>query len=161
MVTIGEIVGNSYVRSEKERKRELEKGFGPFPYGAYIAARYERKHEMREFASQLQQIGILVTSSWLHEPDYTPDELLHLSSAVMRGYAEDDLRDIASASVFIYFTEETPSIRGGRHVECGYAMGLKKPILVVGKPENIFCHLNRVRLFDGKEEVLQWIQNLS
>lgn len=100
----------------------------------YLAARYSRRDEMEEIAAQLAGRGAGVTSRWIRgEHEGLPAELC----------AADDVADIAVADAVIAFTEPegSPYSRGGRHVEAGIALGLRKPLLVVGPPENIFYSL--------------------
>jgi len=53
------------------------------------------------------------------------------------------LDDIKRADVVAVFTD-APSSTGGYHVEFGYALGLDKPIEVVGPPLNVFHALTLV-----------------
>src|SRR3712207_4744657 len=110
----------------------------------YLASRYSRREELRGYREELIAAGIDVTSRWLiedHEWVGTPDEVLPVD--VGRRLGEEDLADIRAADLVVAFTEpprSTPS-RGGRHVELGYALALRIPILLVGPRENVFCCL--------------------
>ena len=61
--------------------------------------------------------------------------------------AEIDVADIEACEIVIVFSEtprETNS-RGGRHVELGMALALKKRIFVVGPVENVFMSLPQIQ----------------
>lgn len=75
---------------------------------AYLAARYSRRDEMREYAEVLEGLNLATVEcawiagdhDWSGEAD-TPEAL-----AAAQQYAIDDLRDLARAQVVIVFTEE-------------------------------------------------------
>jgi len=116
----------------------------------YLAARYGRRLEMVGYAADLESIGAEVVSTWIdghHETrpnideDATPEE-----KAI---WAREDLYDVARCDVLVAFTERAgTSSRGGRHVETGYALGLGKPVCIVGPIENVFHALDEVSRFD-------------
>lgn len=112
----------------------------------YLAARYTSKLLLKTYAEQLRKEGIEVTSSWLEEPHAPNTTMDELPEKDLTQYASDDLKDIDAADALVFFSIEPTqkSVRGGRHVEFGYALGTKKPILVVGPRENIFHHLPTV-----------------
>jgi nucleoside 2-deoxyribosyltransferase len=115
----------------------------------YLAARYSRMEEMRVHAERLKASGIEVTSRWilgLH--DKAPPALC----------ASDDIEDIRSADAVVVFADDPGHItgrpsRGGKHVEFGLALGLGKPIYLVGRPENVFQHLPQVVCVKDVSEV--------
>lgn len=111
----------------------------------YLAARFSRKRELQGYARRLADLGVNVTSRWLrdgaHEWTGTPDHLIpHVAQAAFAG---EDLEDVATADAFVLFTEEVNrhGTRGGRMVELGYALALKKNVAIIGPRENVFCHL--------------------
>lgn len=109
---------------------------------AYLASSYSRRHEMQGRRTQLHDEGIVVTSRWLDDEDpWDPAD--HA-----RGYrlAAKDLEDIREADVVVCFTGEPVTTTGGRHVEFGYALGIGKPIVVVGPAENVFYCLRNERI---------------
>lgn len=106
----------------------------------YLAAMYSQKEEMKQYAADLAVNGVTVTSSWLTEP-HSPNTQLHeIADTLLAEYALRDFADIREADGMIFFSQPatTPTLRGGRHVEFGYALALHKPIIVVGPKENIF-----------------------
>lgn len=111
----------------------------------YLAASYSRRIEMTEYAKLLESDGHTITSDWItgiHEQTPWTETT----------YAQDDLRCIREAEVFLSFTEpeDVPNLRkrGGRHVEFGYAFAYGKHCVIVGPRENAFYHLLNVHQFD-------------
>ena len=113
----------------------------------YLAARYSLKNQMVEYAHELRSLDIEVTSRWLEEPHSPTSQIGDVSEDLMRQYAQIDVEDIHAADTLVFFSVDptTPTVRGGRHVEFGYALALGKSILVVGPKENIFHFLPSVR----------------
>lgn len=131
----------------------------------YLAARYTRRLELCEYRAALESIGIDVTSRWLNGShqlsdagvpigdsgealveDDTSQEAAHLRAK----FATDDYEDVAAADLLIAFTQPPRSDkgRGGRHVEFGIALGLGKPIVVIGPRENVFTWLPQIQQHD-------------
>jgi nucleoside 2-deoxyribosyltransferase len=113
----------------------------------YIAARYSAKEDMKRVAAHLENEGHTITSRWLDEkysPSVTMDQV---AGEDLVSFAVDDLADIERADVFLLFSVDPliPTVRGGRHVETGFAIASGKTVFVVGPKENIFHHLPEVR----------------
>jgi len=137
----------------------------------YLAAQYARRLELCGYRDDLKRRGHVVTSRWLAgdhqigadgrilgEQGETWFEGTSASAAATRElFARHDLEDITAAEMVIAFTEDpglapaAGSARGGRHVELGYALGIRarghRPltIAVVGPRENLFCWLPELR----------------
>jgi hypothetical protein len=122
----------------------------------YLAARYSLKNEIREKAQDLINLGIEVTSSWLQEPHNPNIQLTEVSDELNSFYARQDIEDIRRAEWLVLFSQSPtlPGVRGGRHVEFGYALGLGKKLMVVGPKENIFHHLPNVIQVDTWEKAV-------
>lgn len=105
----------------------------------YLAARYSRKEEMSERAKELENLGISVTSRWLHEP-------ASANGLGSEEAAQQDIEDIDTSDLVVLFTEspEEAYVRGGRHFESGYAFGKGKPLITCGPIENTFHHIRKV-----------------
>jgi hypothetical protein len=107
----------------------------------YVAARFDtRERLLREVVEPLHLAGHEVTSRWLSADSDTPvlnadDLAANLTAGVVPG--TECLDDIKRADVVAVFTD-APSTTGGYHVELGYALGLGKPIQVVGPVLNVF-----------------------
>ena len=114
--------------------------------------------DMRKRKNELEAIhGLEVTSRWLKEAasfnasihDFTPAN--HMACAI------DDVEDILNADVVVLFTidGDTPTKRGGRHFESGFAYGRGRKLIVCGPRENIFHYLPDVTVCPTFEEVKQ------
>lgn len=129
----------------------------------YLAARYSRRLELCGYRGQLTQVGFEVPARWLNGSHQLDSEgrplgddgerLFEDGSADADHYrakfAQDDYDDVSSAGLLVAFTEEPRSgnSRGGRHVELGIALALRKRVIVVGPRENVFCWLPQVERF--------------
>ena len=102
---------------------------------------------MQAVAAILRAKGIQVTSSWLNEHWDAGTTMDQIPPKELSEFAAQDLADIVSADTLILFSMDPmiPGVRGGRHVEFGYALGRGKRIIVVGVKENIFHYLLRVK----------------
>lgn len=121
----------------------------------YLAARFSRQAEMRDYAAELARHGITVTSRWItgaHGESAETD----LPYDVLARCAVDDLGDIAGADAVVLFTD-SPSTRGGMWVELGYAIGCGIPVIVCGPPANIFCRLPEVVRVSSWPLVVSWL----
>ena len=126
----------------------------------YLAAQFGRRRELAAYAADLRAAGHEVTSRWLEQDNDAIDATLMTSpehAAMIPGLAVADLDDIAKADVFVSFTEhpDTPTKRGGRHVEFGYAIENGLSCIVVGHRENIFHHLPGVAVYATWPEALR------
>jgi len=129
----------------------------------YLAARYSRHEELRNYANQLEKIGCTVTSRWINgEHDAFDGELLgKLNREFARKCLDEDLQDLFAADTLIAFSEPACGgsfpcnglSRGGRHVEFGIALALGKRIFVVGPVENIFHISPGVRHYETFDQV--------
>lgn len=116
----------------------------------YLAAPYVARDQIRDYAAELTRIGYEVVARWLQEQheitDGTTGPATALDDDQVAGHAHDDLHDVTRANLFVLFTAEAvggETGSGGRHVETGYAIAKNIPVIVVGKPENIFHRLGR------------------
>ena len=106
----------------------------------YLAARIRRRDELQTYRAELEAAGLEVTSTWLTMPP--PAEW---SDEVWAHLAELDRADVLRADALILFTEPGEIDGGsGRHVEFGMALALQKPVIVVGRHENLFQRLPEV-----------------
>jgi len=123
----------------------------------YLAARYERRAELSEYAERLRSWGYVITSSWLKESDAATFEAI--TDDVRAEIARRDLADIRDCDLFIRFSETPRSVRttGGSLVEMGYALALPRTVLVVGPKENVFHYLDDVYQFDTFGDVLNYL----
>ena len=130
----------------------------------YLASRFSHKPQMQAHAADLAHDGIVVTSRWMRA-DYrwngVPEDAINEYELAL--CAMDDLDDIAAADVLVCFTEHPSAghTSGGRHVEAGYALGLGKPILVVGPRENIFYGLPGVAQVPDWDTARAWLRDYA
>ena len=116
----------------------------------YLAGRFSHRAWLQQRADELAALGYIdVTSTWLSGGTTVHDFVnleAHWDDA--RRVAAEDFLDVMSADLVILFTDdsEVPS-RGGRMVEFGIALALRKDVWIVGPRENVFCFLPRVRQF--------------
>ncbi len=130
---------------------------GVWPLKIYLAARYGLWEAMQVYGEHIEALGHETTSSWYHDVD--PDAEEDTDPDVLREEARLDIAGIEGADLVIVFTEALDchipgASRGGRHVEMGVALGMKKSVWIVGPRENIFCHHPNVVAFDTFDEVL-------
>jgi|SRR5271155_2117272 len=125
----------------------------------YLANQYRHKDAMKVAATELRAKGIDVTSTWMDEPHEPNAQLGDLSGDHLVEYAYRDLLEISQADILVFFSvpPTTQTVRGGRHVEFGYALGLRKPIVVIGPEENIFHFVSDVKHFATWEEAVYFL----
>ena len=108
----------------------------------YLAARYSRLNELKYYCTELENIGYTVTSRWIKGNHQINDPNDIITQA---RFAKEDYEDILASDLLISFTEPPRKLnnsRGGRHVEYGIALALKKKIIIIGYRENVFHYLN-------------------
>ena len=123
----------------------------------YLAGPYAARDLLGQYARELEQIGYRVGTRWLSEDHSitpaTEGPALALADEQAASHAHDDLIDVGKADILIAFTaaavlpeydRATRGTSGGRHIETGYALALKKPVVLVGQPENVFHRMPRV-----------------
>jgi nucleoside 2-deoxyribosyltransferase len=130
----------------------------------YLASRFSDKERMAEYAEILRQDGHIVTSRWLDETVKPDAHLDEITPEYAREVAYIDLEDIDYADTFVLFTVDprTPTVRGGRHFESGYAFyrwkeALIDEFVVVGPRENIFHYLDGVVQLDSFEQLREFL----
>lgn len=135
----------------------------------YLASRYSRNQELKQYKAALEEHGHVVNSRWLEgyeqrhgtENAELVEQHRDLSPIpeIGRLFAEDDVEDVLESEAIICFTEQTEgaSSRGGRHVEFGIALGFNllvflefsKRIIVIGPRENVFYCLEDVEHYSS------------
>jgi len=127
----------------------------------YLAARYSEKEDISAQALLFRANGIEVTSTWLEERHHPDTQMSEVSRDDLTCYAKSDIDDILRADWFVFHSVEPtiPTVRGGRHVEFGYALAMSKHILVVGPEENIFHHLPTIKHVNDWESALNFLVN--
>jgi len=111
----------------------------------YIAAPYQLKDQANAIAEQLRAKGFAITSTWLGDSQEDSPEAAAL-----------DLRAVERADVLLLINDPAWLTRGtgGRHVEFGYALALRKRVVVLGAaPGNVFHLLKHVERIDAIGEL--------
>ena len=109
----------------------------------YLAARYSRNAEMRQYRDELAEHGIIVSSRWIDQHggnvlESFVAEKLNSEPEYCSKYALVDLDDLAAADTVINFTGLSGGGKGGRHWEMGWAYAARKRQFLVGSRENVF-----------------------
>ena len=112
----------------------------------YLAAGYSRKAEIHKYKERLEAEGFTVVSTWTEEPHVIPENgdttkiFKSQTDPQKTEIATRDLEELDQADTLVLFSEDpdVPHVRGGRHVEFGYALKASKDIYVIGPKENIF-----------------------
>jgi hypothetical protein len=136
----------------------------------YLGGRYSRREELLRYAAELEslEIGLRVSANWLkggHEFPETPEIAEAAKPEIKASWAREDLTDIRFADLVLIFTEPVlgwaalPPSKGGTQVELGYAIGIRKPILIVGPRINVFHYLAEVGQVDNWATAIAWIMN--
>jgi hypothetical protein len=113
----------------------------------YLCAMYARLEWLQPFRREIEACGHECTAQWLT----TDDQQCPADGAAM------DVEDVRRSDAIICFTEH-PSVgytTGGRWVEFGIALALGIPIYIVGPPENVFCHLSHIHVYQYFPDALQ------
>ena len=119
----------------------------------YFAARYLHREELNGYRSELEALGIVVTSRWLATE---PRTLSEYGDEDWRNLGLIDQEDVLSADALVCFTEPPGEAgSGGRHVELG--MALARRVIVVGRREHIFHHLPEVEAVESWPEALRFL----
>jgi len=134
-------------------------------WNVYLAAAYNRKEEIKHFAKRLTHFlpNVEVVSSWIHE-SYSPNiTLKEVSEFELSATANKDFCELAKSNILIAFSQspEVPSVRGGRHVELGIALGLGDCLIcIIGPKENIFHYLDlpTINHFDSERDCVTFIE---
>ena len=96
------------------------------PLRLYVAGKWFDRTLIRSYIQQLRSAGVSITHDWTltEEEDKKSDE-------DCARFAEMDLNGVSeSDGVVVVLTDPTYAYRG-TCVECGAALGLRKPILVI------------------------------
>lgn len=107
----------------------------------YIASHDQKA--ARDVAKRLFENGYEITSRWVEKP-FKPTE--EWSEPERMQEATEDLMEVRLADVLILLAgpDKYP---GGKFVEAGYALGLGRPVIVVGRRENLVLWHPSVQLY--------------
>ena len=129
----------------------------------YIAAKFEKKEEVRSLYKILSEMGHNITSDWTLHKMIRPYKKNH---ELAEEYSIEDINGVKDCDVFILLTDEEKS--SGAHVELGAAIlsNIKsgKPIIyVIGShtANSMFYFHPSVKRMDNIEEVLSEIKTIN
>lgn len=117
----------------------------------YLASRYANKPVMCEARDRLVDAGHTVVSSWIDEPF---ESINDIDDQQRMEFALRDISDLRESDAVVLYTTGGGS---GCHHEFGFAMALKKILLIVGRRENIFHYLGRVDALNSTEELIGYL----
>ena len=119
----------------------------------YLACPFSDRPRAARVASILRGAGHEITSTWLSSP-YESDRYIPMPQRPT--WAETDLADVRRAELLIVLTADagTRHLGGARHFEAGYALALRKRILVVGEREILFYWSSRLEYLPTVEAAL-------
>ena len=123
----------------------------------YIASRDQAAG--RKLRDLLTGSGYSVASRWLEIADYTslPDD-----EAGRRIAATDDLEDVRDSDILLLRAEPDGAfVPGGKHVETGVALALGKPVVVLGRPENVFHWHPLVSVVSDEDKLLDKLERMT
>jgi hypothetical protein len=137
----------------------------------YLASRYKRREELCKYREELLELGHTVEARWLDGSHQISDKGTPIGDGgeamveatgghgkegekLMEKFARDDIEDVCFADAVINFTEppRSEANRGGRHVEYGIALALKKRLIIVGYRENLFHWVPFAEFYQTWEE---------
>lgn len=104
-------------------------------------------------AAVLERHGHAITSMW-HEKEFNPTE--KHTEAERAEIAEEDFADVSRANALVLIAGPD-KYSGGKFVEAGIAMGLGKPVVVIGRRENMLLWLPTVHAFDTPDEAARFL----
>lgn len=112
----------------------------------YLASRWEDREEIVTYRDYLEKHAHVVsTARWLTPTHPRLKAKVAKDRKTGEVVQDRDLEDILEADAVVVFSplKAHGNGTGGRHVECGIAIGTHKPILLVGVMENVF-HCNKL-----------------
>lgn len=143
----------------------------------YLAAMFGWKDQIKAYAEELRSLGIEVTSRWLDEKKPSNVTLDQCSDEYLENTAGIDIVDVvAGDDGLVLFTTDpkTPTPRGGRHFESGFAYAFvwlrkmlttfelgPKRLIIVGPRENIFHYRKDVIVVPDFEALKKLLIELS
>lgn len=118
----------------------------------YLAAKYNRRFELRPLVDQLETSGHESTAQWINNAE---------ESKGRAAAAQMDVDDVLRADVLIFFAEPKGSANsgGGRYFELGlaHASGLKIIVILVDDHETVFTALPNMIVVSNFDQALNQI----
>lgn len=112
----------------------------------YVSGTLTLMERRRVDAAVLEANGHQVTSNWLHEPELRVTDPNH-ETWEFRARANEDVEDITRSDAIVLYTDGV-STSGGRDVEWGIALALRKRLFIIGDEYNVFHRRAEAEQFD-------------
>src|SRR5215217_3955810 len=100
----------------------------------YLAARFERREQLRPIASKLTEMGHKIVSEWIWTDATREDE--ERVAGLAADIADRNMWDLANADLLVLFAEDDGgrvAYGGGRYWEAGVAWAWHMQIFLVGE----------------------------
>lgn len=124
----------------------------------YIAAHSQDK--AKALKECLEAFGHQVVSRWIISDTKFGQGVAAYSDAERRSLAVMDEEDVRACEALVLIAEaEGRMVPGGKHVETGIAMALRRPIFVVGRRENLFHWHPSVTVLTNENELPTALQS--
>jgi nucleoside 2-deoxyribosyltransferase len=122
----------------------------------FIAAPYDNKEIAEALGQRITSDNITVVSRW-HKPRSSSQNWEKASRQTRAKWATKDLNDLSHTDILIVLPDNDKLSRGGRMVEFGIFLALRKPILCVtttnGKDEgNVYTQLPQIGHVEWKTD---------
>ena len=126
----------------------------------YIAS--HSQESARHLKEAVEAAGLTIVSQWITADlkfshgaaAYSDEERIYLATM--------DENDVRRADALIVIAEqEGKMVPGGKHVETGIAIALNKPVIVLGRRENIFHWHPRVQIVPAVDDLLNALSRLK
>jgi hypothetical protein len=130
----------------------------------YLASRWEDRSEIIEYRNFLvKAAGIESTARWLTPTHPRLQDKVANDMKTGHTVQSRDVEDILRADVVIVFSPKKAhgNGTGGRHVECGIAIGRNKPILLCGIPENVFHCNDNVTVVPTVRKLIRHLKKIA
>ena len=130
----------------------------------YLAARFDRKAEMKELSLRIKELGVKVTSRWLDEESAPLGKRKY--EQFLTDTAQIDADDVKAADTLIRFSDDLSTLAipsrwgtGSRLEECGMAHAWSKQIIIVGPRQSLFDRFpQRIHVRDAAD-LLKYIEH--
>jgi nucleoside 2-deoxyribosyltransferase len=109
----------------------------------YVASHSQEK--ALEIAKLLQDNGHHITSRWIYQPF---NDTVTYTETQRQQIAEEDTDDVLISDILVLIAGPD-KYSGGKFVEAGIAIGANKPVIIIGRRENMLLwHKNIIALDD-------------
>lgn len=128
----------------------------------YLAGSFDRRSELKKIALGIVADGHSITARWLDSTNaHTGSSDDGVGGKDAQDFAVRNLIDIFGSDLVISLTHDANDPpRGGRHVEFGYALALRKKLIVCGPRENLFHHLPQVIVVGDVEGLVDVLRKM-